>query len=484
MARQRDFVRCGRIRRTMPLAGFTARATGGRLIAEVRERAGERGAVERFHQSTAGRYADLLGNSRGVLMKAGQIMSMVDGLPWGGARFGPYQQVLSQLQYVAPPMDSALVRELLDSELGAGVEQFAEFNEEALAAASIGQVHRAVLRDGREVAVKIQYPGVAQAIRDDLANAELLAMFLRWTTAVAGLTGDVRSLAREASARISEEVDYRHEAASMTVFGELYGGHPFIRIPQVIPEASTDRVLAMTYLDGMDWAAAQHAEEDLKNTWAEAIMRFTYSNRRLANLLHADPHPDNYRFFSDGTVGFLDFGCVQVLTEQERYGWVALIRAAVDGRKADLRDLAAQTGFLDADPSLTAEELYQWAVELLYDVIAKPQPVTYTSQSRARVIRAMFDVRRRDHASARVSLPKAAAFNARIQLNLVGICATLGATVPVRAILDDLDGVAEPITVLGKQHHTWIRERGLNLMPPAAYRNSPTSPPTSPKGQP
>ena len=468
----------------MPLAGFTARAAGGRVVAGVRERAGQQGAVERFHQSTAERYADLLGHHRGVLMKAGQILSMVDGLPWGGAGFGPYQKVLSRLQYEAPPMDSALVHQLLDSELGAGVEQFAEFDEAPLAAASIGQVHRAVLRDGREVAVKIQYPGVAQAIKDDLANAELLAMFLRWTTAVARLTVDVRTLAREASARISEEIDYRHEAATIAAFGELYRGHPFIHIPQVIAEASTHRVLTMTYLDGMDWAKAQHADQDLKNTWAEAIQRFIDSNLRLANLVHADPHPDNYRFNSDGTVGFLDFGCVQVLTDDERYRWVEMIRAGAEGRKADLHDLMGQAGFLDADPTLTADHLDQWWAELIHDVISDPQPITYTSESVARVIRAMFDLSDRDHAGARVSIPKAAAFNARIQLNLVSICAALGATVPVRAIVDDADGVAHPTTKLGKLHHAWIRERGLNLVSPAPYGNSLSSRSTSPEGQP
>ena len=121
-----------------------------------------------------------------------------------------------------------------------------------MAAASVGQVHRAVLRDRRQVVVKIQYPGVAQAIRDDLANTELLATFLRFAVAASGMKVDIRGLAREAAARIGEEVDYRHEAAMITTFGELYRGHPFIRIPEVIPEASSDRVLTMTYLDGMD----------------------------------------------------------------------------------------------------------------------------------------------------------------------------------------------------------------------------------------
>jgi predicted unusual protein kinase regulating ubiquinone biosynthesis (AarF/ABC1/UbiB family) len=160
----------GRIRRTMPLAGFTARAAGGRIVAGLRERAGDDGAVERFHERTADRYTELLGKSRGALMKIGQLMSMVDARAFGTGGFSPYQKALSRLQAEAPPMHPALIREVLDAELGSAVEQFAEFSDEPIAAASIGQVHRAVLRDGRQVAVKVQYPGVGQAIRDDLAS--------------------------------------------------------------------------------------------------------------------------------------------------------------------------------------------------------------------------------------------------------------------------------------------------------------------------
>ena len=224
--------------------------------------------------STAERYTELLGHSKGVLMKAGQILSMVDARALGTGGYWPYQKALARLQADAPPMHPTLVRKVLDEELGSAVRHFAEFSEEPMAAASVGQVHRAVLLDRREVVVKIQYPGVAQAILDDLANTELLATFMRFVTAASGVKVDVRALAHEAAARISEEVDYRHEAAMITTFSDLYRGHPFIRIPEAIPEASSERVLTMTYLDGMDWATAQLADQDLKNTWAEVIARF------------------------------------------------------------------------------------------------------------------------------------------------------------------------------------------------------------------
>ena len=218
MPHQGNAVPSGRIRRTMPLAGFTARAAGGRLVAGLREKAGDDGAVERFHERTAERYTELLGHSKGVLMKAGQILSMVDTSAMGTGGFWPYQKAMSRLQADAPPMHPALVHQVLNDELGSAVEQFADFSDDPLAAASVGQVHRATLQDGRDVVVKIQYPGVAQAIRDDLANSELVATFLRFVMAASGMKVDLRSMAHEASARIAEEVDYRHEAAMITAF--------------------------------------------------------------------------------------------------------------------------------------------------------------------------------------------------------------------------------------------------------------------------
>ena len=214
-------------------------------------------------------------------MKAGQMLSMVDASAIGSGGFSPYQKALTRLQANAPPMDPALAQDVLQADLGRPADElFAEFTEQPMAAASIGQVHRAVLHDGREVAVKIQYPGAAEAIRDDLANTELLATFLRLLYSASGtaMRPDLRQMTREIAARISEEIDYRHEAANITAFSELYRDHPFIRIPEVIDEASGDRVLTMTYLDGMDWAAAQQADQELKNTWAEVIFRFVHGS--------------------------------------------------------------------------------------------------------------------------------------------------------------------------------------------------------------
>ncbi|HWF29711.1 MAG TPA: AarF/ABC1/UbiB kinase family protein [Mycobacterium sp.] len=455
----------GRVRRTMPVAGFTARAAGGRMLAGLRERAGDVGAVQRFHERSAERYVELLGHSKGVLMKAGQLVSMVDAAAVGAGELSPYQKALTRLQADAPPMDSALALDVLEAELGRPADVvFAEFAGEPMAAASIGQVHRAVLCDGRRVAVKIQYPGVAQAIRDDLSNTELLATVFRFAAGAAGALGaampDIQEVAEEISARISEEVDYRREAANIAAFSDLYRGHPFIRVPEVVAEASTDQVLTMTYLDGLDWAAAQDADQDLKNTWAEVIARFVTGSYRHANLFHADPHPGNYRFGEDGTVGFVDFGCVKVLTECQRRQTVNMMHAAVNRRKNDVRELMIESGFLTGDSTVTADETYQWWEGIIYELLA-PQPVTYTEQASERAIQFLLDVRSSDHALRRMSVPADFVFFSRLSLSMNAIFTALHATFHARAMLDDMDGLAAPITELGRRHVAWVRERGL-----------------------
>lgn len=457
-----DWVPQGRIRRTMPLAGFTARAAGGRMVAGLRERSGDAGAVDRFHARTAERYTDLLGRSKGVLMKAGQFFSMVDAAAVGGGELSPYQAALARLQADAPPMDPRLAKQVVQDDLGRSVEAvFAEFSDEPMAAASIGQVHRARLHDGRPVAVKIQYPGAAEAIRDDLANTELLTTFFRFVASAAGggMQADLRQMTQEIAGRILEEIDYRHEAANITMFSELYRGHPLIRVPEVIDEASGDRVLTMTYVAGLNWAAAQQADQDLKNTWAEVILRFATGSYRHANLLHADPHPGNYCFGLDGTVGFVDFGCVKVLPERQRRGLVQMFRAAVEERKDDLYRLMTESGFLTATSALSAEDVYQWWAGLCHETLAA-QPATFTADTSRRATHGLVAFSA-DHPIRRMLVPDDFVFVNRLFLSINTICGALGATVHVRALADDLDGVAEPFTPLGKQHVAWVRQRGL-----------------------
>jgi predicted unusual protein kinase regulating ubiquinone biosynthesis (AarF/ABC1/UbiB family) len=455
-----DHVSTGRVRRTMPLAGFSTRAAGGRILAGLRQRAGDEDAIDRFHAKTADRYAELLGNSKGALMKLGQIASLVDTSTVGSGGFSPYQRSLTRLQTAAPPMAPTLVDEILVREIPAGRNAFAEFDEEPMAAASIGQVHRATLPDGRDVAVKIQYPGVARAIRQDLANTELVATFLRFVTSASGIVLDPRQLAREFTARIGEEVDYLREAANMTAFHDLYRDHPFIRIPDPVPNLSTGHVLTMTYLDGTTWDTAQSADDTLRNTWAEAVMRFNYGNIRHANLLHADPHPGNYRFGHDGTVGVVDFGCIKVMPERARRLWIDIVRATIDRRHDDVRTHAVHAGFITNDSPLTPTDLAEYWGHVLHETLVDEQPVTYGPASVAHSTRWLFGLDAANPLS-KMTPPDDFAFAPRTQQALTAVCAGLRATIAARAITDDMDGIAPPTTDLGRAHHAWVRERGL-----------------------
>src|SRR3954451_3365493 len=227
----------GRVRRTAPLAALSARAAGGGLVDILRRRLqGERGTSVEFHVRNAERYADVLSRSKGVLMKVGQILSFVDTSAVLEGQYGEvYRAALSSLQADAEPMEPVLVAAVIESELGRPPEElFAEFSPEPIAAASIGQVHTARLHDGTEVAVKVQYPGVADAISDDLANTELLFTFVKIAKGVVPQfrNFDVRAVADEISERIAEEVDYRNELANQMEFANHYRGHPFARVPE------------------------------------------------------------------------------------------------------------------------------------------------------------------------------------------------------------------------------------------------------------
>src|SRR4051812_29338304 len=240
----------GRLRRTPPPAAAPARAAREGVVDVLRRRLkGERGASLEFHVRNAERYADVLSRSKGVLMKVGQMVSFVDA---GAVLEGPYGEVyraaLASLQADAEPMEPVLVAAVIESELGRPPEEvFAEFSPEPIAAASIGQVHTARLQDGTEVAVKVQYPGVADAIRDDLANTQLLLTFVKIAKGVVPQyrNFDVRPLADEIAERFWEELDYRTELANQMEFAEHYRGHPFAHVPEVFPELSSDRVLTM-----------------------------------------------------------------------------------------------------------------------------------------------------------------------------------------------------------------------------------------------
>lgn len=274
---------------------------------------------------SADRAAAVLGQLRGLATKVGQMASYVDGLVPEGRRES-FQSSMASLRASASAAEPAEVRATVERELNQPLERvFAEWVEVPLASASIGQVHRARLHDGRVVAVKVQHTGIVEAMESDLRNTGLLDTAAR---ALGMAKFEVGRLLEEAKARFREELDYELEGRRLQAFVHLHAHDPKVVIPEVVQEASTRRVLTTELLDGHDFDWACGAAPQLRADYAQTLWRFAYGSIMCGRMFNADPHPGNFHFFEDGRIGFLDFGCVQEITPRHRAGILRAHRAA------------------------------------------------------------------------------------------------------------------------------------------------------------
>src|ERR671924_964745 len=318
MAKDDSSIPKGRIRRTAQVGSAVgtqgARYAGTRAANIARSKEAGGTALERRHLEAAERMVETLGKMKGAAMKVGQLASFID------TEFLPpeyrdlYQEQLAELRTSAPPMPWKKVSKVLEQEWEEPCEElFEEFEEEAAAAASIGQVHRAVLPDGREVAVKIQYPGVAEAIRADMQNAGLI---LRMAKALApGL--DAKAAAAELKERVLEELDYEYEAHNQRAFARGYRGHPFIYVPDVVTRLSTERVLVTEWVDGLGFEQVKELPQDERDRFGEIVYRFCFGSIYHLQHFNADAHPGNYLALPGGRVAFLDFGMTKQLDQDQ-----------------------------------------------------------------------------------------------------------------------------------------------------------------------
>jgi predicted unusual protein kinase regulating ubiquinone biosynthesis (AarF/ABC1/UbiB family) len=287
------------------LAGRTALGLGKRLGGRPAEI-----VAEEIQQRTAEQIFRVLGELKGGALKLGQALSIFEAaLPPEIA--GPYRATLTKLQDSAPPLPAATVHRVLAADLGPDWRAgFAEFDDQPAAAASIGQVHHAVWADGREVAVKIQYPGAGKALTSDFTQLSRIARL--FGVLMPGL--DTKPLLDELRSRVAEELDYRLEAASQQAFADAYAGDPEIDVPPVV--AATDHVLVSEWMAGTPLAEIiASGSQDQRNRAGLLLVRFLFSGPSRAGLLHADPHPGNFRLLPDGRLGVLDFGAVDRLPD-------------------------------------------------------------------------------------------------------------------------------------------------------------------------
>ena len=370
----------GRLAGSLPLTGLTVTRSDSAMATGARRRNADSAMVAR-HGKAAGRYADLVGSSRGVVMKACQLLSLASLPAFGSPEHqAVYQSVLARRADETPAMPAGLAADLAETELGMPLhEVFTDFDPHPIATTAIGQVHTASLQDGREVAVKIQYPGVERAIRADLGDNELLASFLRLGCGMTCVESDVPAIARELSARIAEEIDYRIEAANQDAFAAAYQGHPLIRIPETVPEFCTARVLTMDLSDGYRWSRARYAPRHLRDKWGEVIYRFAVGSLTRLGMVNADPSPGNYLFHADGGVTFLDFGCVRRYSPQQIRTVQSVMRAIADSDATMMLDTMTGAGYVNAEDPPDADALLAW-LQATHTPVISPQPYTYSAE--------------------------------------------------------------------------------------------------------
>jgi predicted unusual protein kinase regulating ubiquinone biosynthesis (AarF/ABC1/UbiB family) len=311
-------------------------------------------ALARRQVETAEQIVAALGTMKGAAMKLGQVMSFLDvGLVPEEHR-EEFQRKLGELRDAAPKVRFADMRKVIEAELEAPLEKvFARFDEEPIAAASIGQVYRAQVPDGREVAVKVQYPGVAQAVRADMQN---LGMILRVMKQIApGL--DAKATAEEVRDRIGEELDYELEAQNQRSMARIFRGHPFIVVPGVLTELSREKVLVTEFVHGAGFDAIKELDQATRDRVGEIVFRFFFGCMYRHHQFSGDPHPGNFMLMDDGKVAFLDFGLYKVMPKELIELELACQRAGHEGDGERLHEIWSETGFLQRPDRFRPDKL-------------------------------------------------------------------------------------------------------------------------------
>jgi predicted unusual protein kinase regulating ubiquinone biosynthesis (AarF/ABC1/UbiB family) len=413
---------------TLPL-GFAGRTALG-LGKRVGGKPAELVAAE-VQARTADQLFKVLGELKGGAMKFGQAMSIFEAaMPEDLA--GPYRATLTRLQDAAPPMPAAVVHAVLVAELGPRWRQkFLSFDDKPAAAASIGQVHRAVWKDGRNVAVKLQYPGAGQALIGDLNQVSRVArLAANW---IPGL--DIKPILEELKSRVSEELDYRLEAKSQHAFALAFAGDPEFAIPDVVHHKGD--VIVSEWLDGTPLSTIiATGSQKARDTAATAYLKFLVVGPQRAGLLHADPHPGNFRMLADGRLGILDFGAVNRLPDGLPTQMGQLLTFALTGEAEGTREGLRREGFIKDSIDIDADELLAFLGPFMEPL--RTDTFTFTRAWLRSMALHVNDPRRPDFMlGLKMNLPPAYLLIHRVWLGGIGVLCQIQGTVPGRAILDE-----------------------------------------------
>jgi predicted unusual protein kinase regulating ubiquinone biosynthesis (AarF/ABC1/UbiB family) len=416
-------LRSGRLSRNAELARIGTRAGGSFAVHRARRvfaDAARREDLDReFELKSAAQVTEALGNMKGAMMKLGQMASYLDqGMPEAT------REALAQLQQDAPTMSPELAAGVIEAELGGPPEEiFETWDPTPIAAASIGQVHRAVTTDGVAVAVKVQYPGVDEAIRSDLDNMDFVfnAMGLLFP----GM--DPGPIVEELRERLLEELDYVVEADSQRRFVDYYEGHPHILIPRVIDELSAARVLTTELSAGVRFDEVKTWSAEERNMASETIYRFAFGSIYRLGMFNGDPHPGNYLFEPGGRVTFLDFGLVKHFEDEVPLFIELIDHMVIDHNATRFRQVMEEVGVLNAGMDITDEQVIEY-FEHFYEIVMVEGEREITKEYASESVRRIFDLTG-PHADVMKSanLPPGFVIIQRINLGLMAVFADLGA---------------------------------------------------------
>jgi predicted unusual protein kinase regulating ubiquinone biosynthesis (AarF/ABC1/UbiB family) len=428
-------------------AGQAVRQFGTRAANLARGDEASEAALARRQVETAEQIVAVLGTMKGAAMKLGQVMSFLDvGLVAEEYR-EEFQRKLAELRDSAPQVSFKEMRKVIEAEFEEPLEEiFAEFETEPIAAASIGQVYRATLHDGRTVAVKVQYPGVAGAVRADLKN---LGMIMRLLSRMApGL--DVQGIAQEIRLRIDEELDYELEAANQRAMARIFRGHPFVYVPNVVGSLSRERVMVSEFVTGTGFEELKRSDAEHRNRIAEIVFRFYFGCMYRHHQFSGDPHPGNFMLLADGRVAFLDFGLYKRLPAELAEYELQIARLGIGGDGAALIEHLHAGGFLAEPDRYTPEQILQQFEDVTWWYTSDAE-IELTPEIATQIVIDMSDPRSRHYAQLRhENLPPDHLFGRRTETLTLAVMSQLRATGNWHRIAREWIFGDPPVTELGR----------------------------------
>jgi len=428
-------------------AGQAVRQFGTRAANLARGADASDAALARRQVETAEQIVAVLGTMKGAAMKLGQVMSFLDvGLVPEEYR-EEFQRKLAELRDAAPTVSFKEMRKVIEGEFEEPLDElFEQFDSEPIAAASIGQVYRARLRDGRDVAVKVQYPGVASAVRADMKN---LGMILRLLSRMApGL--DVQEIAEEIRLRIDEELDYELEAANQRAMARIFRGHPFVYVPEVVGSLSRERVMVSEFVSGTGFEELKLADAATRDRIAEIIFRFYFGCMYRHHQFSGDPHPGNFMLLADGRVAFIDFGLYKRLPAKLAEYELETARLGIRGEGEALIAHLRAGGFLPEPDRYEPERILRQFEDVTW-WYTRDGTVELTPEIATQVVIDMSDPRSRHYAQMRhENLPPDHLFGRRTETLTLAVMGQLRATGNWHRIAREWIFGDQPVTELGR----------------------------------